>query len=120
MRLALSLRCFLISDQLLQVLNQVVQLRHLDVVLNDVARIQEANRLNVLLNRLIVLLLLEEFVGVLLNDLTLDLTWEVCLFSDGLSFSIVAFLHQVVNLDVILHRVQFDELTIDALPLVAL
>ena len=56
----------------------------------------------------------------LLDDLTLDLTREVCLFSDGLCLGIVTLLHQVVDLDVVLHRVQLDKLAVDALTLVTL
>ena len=56
----------------------------------------------------------------LFNDLALDLTREVCLFCDGLCLSIVTLLHQVVDLDVVLHRVQLDKLAVDALTLVTL
>ena len=107
-------------DELLQVLDQIVQLCHLDVVLNHVTRVQEADRLDILFDSFIILLLLEQFVSMLLNDLALDLTWEVCLFSDGLCLSIVTLLHQVVDLDVVLHRVQLDKLAVDALTLVTL
>ena len=56
----------------------------------------------------------------LLNNLTLNLTREVRLFGNGLGLSIVTLLHQVVDLDVVLHRVQLDKLAVDALPLVTL
>ena len=83
----------LITDELLEVADQVVQLGHLNVILDDVARIEEANRLNVLLDGLIVLFLLEELVSVLLDNLTLDLSREVCLLGDGLGLSVMRFLH---------------------------
>ena len=41
----------------------------------------------------------------LLDDLTLDLAGEVCLLGDGLRLSVVRLLHQVVDLDVVFHRV---------------
>ena len=59
MGLTASMRWPLISNQFLKVSDQVVQLSHLDVVLDHITRIQEANRLDVLLYRFIVLLLLE-------------------------------------------------------------
>ena len=111
---------FLISDQLLKVLDQVIKLCDLNVVLNDIAGVQKANRLNVLLDGFIVLFLLEKFVSVLLDNLTLDLTREVSLLGNGLRLSIVALLHKVVDLDVVLHREKLDELTVDALTLVSL
>ena len=79
----------LVSDKFLEIANQVVQLRHLDVILDHVARIKEADRLNVLFDGLIVLFLLKEFVCVLLDNLALDLSREVCLLRNGLSLSIV-------------------------------
>lgn len=109
--LAASLRRLVIANEFLQVSDQVVKLGDLDVVLDDVAGVQEADSLDVLLNRIIVLLLLEKFVGVLLDDLALDLGREVCLLRDRLGLCIVRLLHQVVNLHVVLHRVQLDQLT---------
>ena len=53
------MRRSLVTDELLEVADQVVQLGHLNVILDDVARIEEANCLNVLLNGLIILFLLE-------------------------------------------------------------
>ena len=120
MRLSFPKRCFLVSNQLLQVLDQIVQLRHLNVVLDHVTWIQEANSLDILFDCLIIFLLLEQLVSMFLNNLTLDLTREVCLFGDGLRLSIVTLLHQVVDLDVVLHRVQLDKLAVDALTLVTL
>ena len=87
--LSAALRLFLIANELVQILDQVVQLRHLNVVLNDITRIQEANSLDILFDRFVVLLLVEEFVGVLFDNLTLDLAREVRLFCDGLRLSVV-------------------------------
>ena len=101
----------LIPNQLLQVPDQVVQLGYLNVVLDDVARVEEADSLDVLLDGLIILFLLEELVSMLLDDLALDLAGEVCLFGDGLCLSIVRLLHQVVDLDVVFHGVQLDKLS---------
>ena len=78
--------------------------------MNDITWVQEANRFNVLLDGFIVLLLLEQLVSVLLNDLTLDLLREVGFLGDRLSFSIMRLLHQVVDLDVVLHGVELDKL----------
>ena len=99
------MRRSLVTDELLEVADQVVQLRHLNVILDDVARVEEANRLNVLLDGLIVLFLLEELVSVLLDNLTLDLLWEVSLLSNSLSFSVVRLFHQVVDLNIVFHWV---------------
>ena len=49
----------------------------------------------------------------LLDNLALDLSWEVRLLGDSLSFGIVRLLHQVVNFHVVLHRIQLDELSDD-------
>ena len=87
--LCASLRLLFVTDQPVEVLDQVVELSDLDVVLDDVARIQEPNRLDVLLDSLIVLLLVKQLVSMLLNNLALDLTWEIRLFCDGLRLSVV-------------------------------
>lgn len=87
--LCASLRLLFVTNQPVEVLDQVVELSDLDVVLDDVARIQEPNRLNVLLNSLIVLLLMEQLVSVLFYDLALNLTREIRLFCDGLRLSVV-------------------------------
>mmetsp|Transcript_28932 Transcript_28932/g.35790 ORF Transcript_28932/g.35790 Transcript_28932/m.35790 type:complete len:703 (-) Transcript_28932:22-2130(-) len=118
--LGASLRLLFISDQLIQVLDQVIELCDLDVVLDDIAGVEEANSFDVLLDSLIVLLLVEELVGVLLNYLTLDLAGEVRLLCDRLSLRIVRLLHQIVNLDVVLHGVEADELAVDAVALIDL
>ena len=83
----------LVTDELLEVADQVVQLGHLNVILDDVARVEEANRLNILLDGFVVLFLLEELVRVLLDNLTLDLPREVCLLGDGLGLSVMRLLH---------------------------
>ena len=83
----------LVTDELLEVADQVVQLGHLNVVLNDVARIKEANRLDILLDSLVVLFLLEELVSVLLDNLTLDFSWEVCLLGNCLGLSVMRLFH---------------------------
>ena len=93
-------------DQLFQILDQIVQLRYLDVVLDHIARIEEANGHHVLLDCLIVLLLIEKLVGVLLDDLALDLPREVGILCNGQGFLVLILLHQVVNLDIVFHFVQ--------------
>lgn len=118
--LGTALRLLLISDQLVQVLDKVIELSDLDVVLDDVTRVQETNRLDILLNRFIILLLVEEFVGVFFNDLALNLSREVCLFCDRLRLCIVRLLHQVIDLDVVLHGIQANELTIKSVTLIDL
>lgn len=93
-------------NQSLQISDQVFQLGHLDVVLNDIARIQKANRVYILVNGLLVFLLLKEFISMLLDDLTLDFSWETCLFSYRLRLRIMTLFHEVVYLDIVLHWVQ--------------
>ena len=92
----------------------------MDVVLDDVARIEEPDRLDVLLNGLVVLLLVEQLVRMLLDDLALDLAREVRLLRDRLSLRVVRLLHQVVDLDVVLHGVEADKLAIHSLPFIYL
>jgi hypothetical protein len=100
-------------DQLFQILDQIVQLRHLDVVLDHIARIEEANGHHVLLDCLIVLLLIEKLVGVLLDDLALDLPREVGILCNGQGFLVLILLHQVVNLDIVFHFVQLDQFSLE-------
>lgn len=90
---ALTLGRLLVTDELFQVLNQVVELCDLDEVLNDVAWVEEADRLNILFNCFVVLFLLKQFIRVLFDNLTLDLSREVCLFSYGLRLCIMGLLH---------------------------
>ena len=93
MGLALTLSRLFVTDQLLQILDQVVELLDLNEVLNDIARVKETYCLNVLLDRFVILLLLEQFISVLLDNLALDLSRKVCLLSYRLGLSIVRLLH---------------------------
>ena len=118
MALGAALRLLLISNQLVQVLDQIVQLRHLDVILDHITRVEEADCLNILLDSLVILFLMEQLVSVLFNDLALNLTGEVRLLRNGLGFRIVGLFHQIVDLDVVLHRVKTNELSIDSILLI--
>ena len=89
MTLGTALRLLLIANELVQVFYQVVELGHLNVVLDDVAWVEEADRFDVLLDGVIVLFLVEKFVGVLFYYLALDLSREVCFFGNCLRFSVV-------------------------------
>ena len=89
MRLTSSMRRLLISDQLLQISDQVVQLSYLNVILDHVTWIEETDRFDVLLDGFVILLLLEELIGVLFYDLTLDFSREISLLCDCLSLCIV-------------------------------
>ena len=90
---ALTLGRLLVTDELFQVLNQVVELCDLDEVLNDVAWVEEADRLNILFNCFVVLFLLKQFIRVLFDNLALDLSREVCLLRYGLRLCIMGLLH---------------------------
>lgn len=90
---ALTLGRLLVTDELFQVLNQVVELCDLDEVLNDVAWVEEADRLYILFNCFVVLFLLKQFIRVLFDNLALDLSWEVCLLRYGLRLCIMGLLH---------------------------
>ena len=118
MALGAALRLLLISDQLVQVLDQIVQLRHLYVILDHITWVEEADCLDILLDSLVILFLMEQLVSVLFNDLALNLTREVRLLRDGLGFRIVGLFHQIVYLDVVLHRVKANELPIDSILLI--
>lgn len=93
MGLALTLSRLFVTDQLLQILDQVVELLDLNEVLNDIAWVKETYCLNVLLDRFVILLLLEQFISVLLDNLALNLSRKVCLLRYRLGLSIVRFLH---------------------------
>lgn len=79
--------------------------------MNHITWIEEADRFYILLNGLVVLFLLEELIGVLFDNLALDFTGEVRLLRYGLGLSVVRLLHQVVNLDIVFHWVELDELS---------
>lgn len=53
----------------------------------------------------------------LFDDLTLDFSWETCLFSYCLSLRIMTFLHEVEYLDIVLHGVQLYQLSVYMLAL---
>ena len=93
MGLASAMRRFFVSNELLEVSNQVVQLSDLDVVLNDITGVQEADSLDVLIDCFIVFLLLEKFVSMLFDNLTLDLPGEVGFLSDSLGLGVMGLLH---------------------------
>lgn len=104
-------------NQLLQVHDQIIQLRHLNKSLDHVARIQVANRLFVLGDCILEVLLVIEFVSVLLTDLSDDVGWEFRVFSDLFGLSEKDFLHERVYFDVVVHLVQLaeDELIVGVL-----
>ena len=79
--------------------------------MNHITWIEETDRFDILLNGLVVLFLLEELIGVLFDNLALDFTGEVRLLRYGLGLSVVRLLHQVVNLDIVFHWVELDELS---------
>ena len=56
----------------------------------------------------------------LLDDLTLDVLGKASFFGDCQSFRVVRLLHEVVNFDIVVHRVQADELSINALAFIIL
>jgi hypothetical protein len=104
-------------NQLLQVHDQIIQLRHLYKSLDHIARIQVADRLFVLGDCILEILLVIEFVSVLLTDLSDDVGREFCVFSDLFGLSKKHFLHERVNFDVVVHLVQLaeDELIVGVL-----
>ena len=72
-------------NELLQVLDEVWQLRHLDVSLNDITRIEVSDGLQVLLESSIVLLLYGvKLVGILLANLSVDFFRELRVDSNSL------------------------------------
>jgi len=104
-------------NQLLQVHDQIIQLRHLYKSLDHIARIQVADRLFVLSDCILEILLVIEFVSVLLTDLSDDVGREFRIFSDLFGFSKEHLLHEGVNFDVVVHLVQLaeDELIVGVL-----
>ena len=79
--------------------------------MDHITWIEEADRFDILLNGLVVLFLLEELISVFFDNLALDFTGEVRLLRYGLGLSVVRLLHQVVNLDIVFHWVELDELS---------
>lgn len=77
----------------------------LDVPLDNVAGVEEADRLDKLVDRVVVLLLVKQFIGVLLDDLALDLGWELGILGDLLRLHVETLLHQCVDFDVVFHLV---------------
>ena len=91
--MASLLGCFVISDKFLEILDQIVELSDLNIVLNDVAWVQKVDGLHILLDCLIILLLLEQFVSMLFDDLTLDILWKACFSCNSKCFSVMRLFH---------------------------
>ena len=92
------------SNQFFQVLNQIVQLWHLDVPLNHIARIEVPNRLYVLIDRLLVaLLVVIQVVSTSLRDLSSNLGRKLSSNGDVLSLFKKLHLHQSLNFYVVFH-----------------
>lgn len=103
----LLVRCL---DQPLQVLDQVWQVLHLNITLDDVARIEVTNCLDVLLECLFGTLLLSiQLVGVLLRDLCADFTWKVCPLCNHLRFLEHGLLEEVLYFDVVVFLNELDD-----------
>ena len=77
----LLLRCL---GKFFEVSDQVLELWHLDELLNYVARVEMANRLYVLSNCFVVLLHLVELVSVVLRNFSDNVRWEFGLIRDVL------------------------------------
>jgi len=75
-----------VLGQLLQIGDQIVQLRHLDISLNHIRWIQVTDRLLVLLDSLLVIPLRVELVSVFLANLSDDVGREACVICDLLGF----------------------------------
>ena len=97
--------CFVVSDKFLKILYQIIQLSHLNVVLDDIAGVQKVDCLHILLDRFVILFLLEQFVCMLLDYLTLDVLWEASFFSYRQRFCVMGLLHEVINFDIVIHGV---------------
>ena len=92
------------SNQFFQVLNQIVQLWHLDVPLNHIARIEVPNRLYVLIDRLLVaLLVVIQVVSTSLRDLSSNLGRKLSSNGDVLSLFKKLHLHQSLYFYVVFH-----------------
>jgi hypothetical protein len=91
-------------NQLFQVLNQIVQLWHLDVPLNHIARIEVPNSLYVLIDRLLVaFLVVIQIVSTSLRDLSSNLGRKLSSNGDVLSLFKKLHLHQSLNFYVVFH-----------------
>jgi hypothetical protein len=62
-----------------------------------------------LINRIVIFLLIKELVSVLLNNLALNLGWELGVLGDLLGLHVQSLLHESVDLDVVFHLIQLDE-----------
>jgi hypothetical protein len=78
---------------------------HLNVSLDDIGRVEIADGVDELLERLIVLLLLIQVVCVLLADFRNDFLGELSILGDLLGLSVQALFQQCLNLNVIFHLV---------------
>lgn len=106
---SVSLLFVWLSSQLVQISDQVVQLRHLDVPLNNIRWIQMPNSFFILLNCFFVIPLRIKLVSVLLANLSLDVFWELSSLSDSLCFLEKILLHQGVNFHVVFHFIQLAQ-----------
>ena len=82
-----------------------MQLRHFNVSLDNIGRVEVADSIDELLERLIELLLLIQVICMLLADFCNDFLGELCILGYLLCLSIQALFQQCLNLNVIFHLV---------------
>ena len=97
-------------NQLLKILDQVGELRHLDVALNHIGRVQIPDGLDELLQGIIELFFLIEVIRMFLADLSDDLPWEVGCLGYILGLCKEPLLQQGLYLYIILHLIELKEL----------
>lgn len=94
----------------LQILDEIRQVLHLDIALDDVARIEVADGLDVQVKGLLWSRLRRvHLIRMLLGDLRTNLTRELSSLRNDLSLLELRFLEQVLNLDVIVLLNELDD-----------
>lgn len=100
-------------DKVLQISNQVWQLRHFNVSLDHITWIQVPDCLNELLESIIILFLFIKIICVLLRNLSNDLAREVGSPGYVLSLREQSLLQQSLDFYIVLHFIKLEELLLD-------
>ena len=101
-------------DQLLEICDEIRELRDFDIPLNYIAGVQVPNRLYKLLKSIIILLFLIKIIRMLFGDFGYNFSGEICSSGYVLGLREKALFEQGLDLHVILHFVELKQLLLQS------
>lgn len=101
-------------DQLLEICDEIRELRDFDIPLNYIAGVQVPNRLNKLLKSIIILLFLIKIIRMLFGDFGYNFPGEICRSGYVLCLGEKALFEQGLDLHIILHFVELKQLLLQS------